>query len=68
LSYPATAVLWGDGTSTATLGTTIGGFGSDFGLSFGAPTVVGPVDATVTSLPATATLAQVPALAELQLV
>jgi len=69
LSYSATAVLLSDGTSTAVVGYAIvGGFGFDFGSSFGLPTITGPATATITSPPATATLAEVPALAELQLV
>jgi len=57
---------------------TVGGFGLDFGFSFGASTAMGAVTATVTFAAVTsvlagngisdATLSEVPALAELQLV
>lgn len=56
----------------------VGGFGFDFGLSFGVPTLMGPVTATVTSPlstavlasngTSTAVLAPLAAVAELQLV
>ena len=75
----ASAQLSSTGVSTATLATAnVGGFGLDFGMSFGEVAAVGPGTATITTPPSTAvlasngtstaTLAPVAAVAELQLV